>query len=65
MLKPALLTGSMTAAQKRKVYEQTASHQVDIVIGTHALIQEKVHYQDLGLVITDDSTGLASVSGKR
>lgn len=54
MLKPALLTGSMTAAQKRKVYEQTASHQVDIVIGTHALIQEKAHYQDLGLVITDE-----------
>lgn len=54
MLKPALLTGSMTAAQKRKVYEQTASHQVDIVIGTHALIQENVHYQDLGLVITDE-----------
>lgn len=54
MLKPALLTGSMTAAQKRKVYEKTASHQVDIVIGTHALIQEKVHYQDLGLVITDE-----------
>lgn len=54
MLKPALLTGSMTAAQKRKAYEQTASHQVDIVIGTHALIQEKVHYQDLGLVITDE-----------
>ena len=54
MLTIELLTGSMTASQKRKVYEKTASHQVDIVIGTHALIQENVHYQDLGLVITDE-----------
>lgn len=49
-----LLTGSLTAAQKRKRYEQIASGQVDMIIGTHALIQEKVQYHNLGLVITDE-----------
>ena len=34
----ALLTGSVTAASKRKIYEKIASHEVDIVVGTHALI---------------------------
>ena len=49
-----LLTGSLTAAQKRKIYEQIASGDVDMIIGTHALIQEKVIYNNLGLVITDE-----------
>lgn len=49
-----LLTGSSTAAQKRKMYEQIYSGEVQIIIGTHALIQEKVQYQNLGLVITDE-----------
>lgn len=49
-----LLTGSMTAAEKRKVYEKISSHGCDMVIGTHALIQEKAHYEDLALVITDE-----------
>lgn len=49
-----LLTGSLTAAQKRKVYLEIASGKVDMIIGTHALIQEKVVYYNLGLVITDE-----------
>lgn len=49
-----LLTGSMTARQKRLAYEKIASHETDIMIGTHALIQEKVIYDQLALVITDE-----------
>lgn len=49
-----LVTGSMTAKEKRMAYEQIASHQADIIVGTHALIQEKVHYDRLALVITDE-----------
>ena len=37
-----LVTGSMTAKEKRLAYEKIASHEADIIIGTHALIQEKV-----------------------
>ena len=44
----------MTAAQKRKVYEQIASGSVNVAVGTHALIQEKVVWQDLALVVTDE-----------
>lgn len=49
-----LLTGSMTATQKREVYKRIKNHEVDIIIGTHALIQEKVEYDELALVITDE-----------
>ena len=49
-----LLTGSMTEKEKREARERIASHQADIVVGTHALIQEGVHYEDLGLVVTDE-----------
>lgn len=49
-----LLVGSMTASQKRRVYEALEMGMTDIVIGTHALIQEKVHYKDLALVVTDE-----------
>lgn len=50
----SILTGSMTAAQKRKEYERIASGETDFIIGTHALIQEKVEYKKLALVITDE-----------
>ena len=49
-----LLTGSMTAAAKRRVYEELELGTMDIVVGTHALIQEKVIYKDLALVVTDE-----------
>ncbi len=52
--RPILLTGSMTAAEKRRAYEAIESHQADVIIGTHALIQEKVCYDRLALVITDE-----------
>ncbi len=51
---PVLLTGSTTAANKRKIYADIESGQIDIIIGTHALIQEKVIYKNLALVITDE-----------
>ena len=53
-MKVALLTGSMTAKEKRAVYEELTSGSVQIVVGTHALIQEKVNYRSLGLVVTDE-----------
>ncbi len=53
-IQAVLLTGSMTAAQKRAVYKQIESHEVDIIIGTHALFQEKVNYDELALVVTDE-----------
>lgn len=53
-LKPILLTGSMTAKEKRLAYGEIESGEAQIIIGTHALIQEKVVYQCLGLVVTDE-----------
>lgn len=49
-----LLVGSMTAKEKRLAYEKISSGTADIVIGTHALIQDKVEFANLGLVITDE-----------
>ena len=49
-----LLTGSSTAKEKREIYEEIRSGSADVIIGTHALIQEKVEYNNLGLVITDE-----------
>lgn len=51
---PVLLIGSMTARQKQEVRDLIASGAADVVIGTHALIQEKVLYRDLALVVTDE-----------
>ena len=51
---PVLLTGSVTAKDRREIYAQIESGEADIVIGTHALIQEKVAYKNLSLVITDE-----------
>lgn len=49
-----LLTGSMTASSRRSIYEGMKDGSIDIVIGTHAVIQEKAEYNRLGLVITDE-----------
>lgn len=53
-LKPVLLTGSVTTAGKKKIYEKIESGEANVIIGTHALIQEKVNYRNLALVITDE-----------
>ncbi|MCR5324818.1 MAG: ATP-dependent DNA helicase RecG [Lachnospiraceae bacterium] len=53
-IKCVLLTGSMTAAAKKKCYAEIKEHKVDIIIGTHAVIQEKVEYADLGLAVIDE-----------
>jgi ATP-dependent DNA helicase RecG len=52
--KVILLTGSLTAAQKRKTYEEILNTPDAMIIGTHALIQEKAIYSNLALVITDE-----------
>lgn len=54
IFRPVLLVGSMSAAQKREAYDKIASGEANLVIGTHALIQERVHYQKLALVVTDE-----------
>ncbi len=53
-LETALLTGSLTAKQKRAFRERIASGEAQIVIGTHALIQEGVEFAKLGLVVVDE-----------
>jgi ATP-dependent DNA helicase RecG len=53
-IRPVLLTGSVTAKARREIYEQIASGEANVVIGTHALIQDKVQYHKLALVITDE-----------
>jgi len=49
-----LLTGSTSAKEKKRIKERIASEEAIIVIGTHALIQEDVHFNNLGLVVTDE-----------
>ena len=53
-IRVGLLTGSMTAAQKRNVRELAALGMIDVLIGTHALISDGVEFASLGLVITDE-----------
>ena len=52
--KPVLLVGSMTAKQKREAYKELESGAANLAIGTHAVIQEKVIFKNLALVITDE-----------
>lgn len=52
--KPVLLVGSMTAKQKREAYSHIESGEANLIIGTHAVIQEKVVFKKLALVITDE-----------
>lgn len=53
-LNVAILVGSLTAKEKRLAYEKIESGETDIVIGTHAVIQEKVHFKDLAVAVTDE-----------
>src|ERR1700741_5621607 len=50
----ALLTGSMTAAQKKQIRAEIGSGQVGIVIGTPALLQDAVEFHNLGMVVVDE-----------
>ncbi len=50
----ACLVGSLSMKEKRQIYDKVSSGEVDILIGTHALIEDKVEFNDLGLVITDE-----------
>ncbi|MBR1931271.1 MAG: ATP-dependent DNA helicase RecG [Lachnospiraceae bacterium] len=52
--RPVLLVGSMTAKEKRAAYEKIADGEANLIIGTHALIQNKVEYKNLALVVTDE-----------
>ncbi len=49
-----LLTGSLTAKEKRRAYERMQLYQNAMVVGTHALIQEQASYDNLALVVTDE-----------
>lgn len=49
-----LLTGSLPTGEKKRVYEVLASGEIDLVIGTHALLSEQVAFSHLGLVVIDE-----------
>lgn len=49
-----LLKGSQTKKEKNEIYKRLANGEIDIIIGTHTLIQESVTYRQLGLVVTDE-----------
>lgn len=53
-IKVVALTGSMKAAEKRKAYELIESGEADVVVGTHAIIQEQVAFKNLALVVADE-----------
>ena len=53
-IRPVLVTGTMSAAERKAVHEKIRNHEADIIIGTHTLFQEKVEYDDLGLIVTDE-----------
>lgn len=52
--KPVLLVGSLTAKEKKAVYKGIEEGEYNLIIGTHALIQDKVVYKNLALVVTDE-----------
>ncbi|RMF56810.1 MAG: ATP-dependent DNA helicase RecG [Calditrichaeota bacterium] len=53
-VKMALLIGSLTASEKREIHRQLSTGELDLVIGTHALIQEGVEFKNLGIVVIDE-----------
>lgn len=53
-VKVALVTGSMPAGERKKILAQIASHEIDIVVGTHAVISGNVHFADLSYVVIDE-----------
>lgn len=53
-LRAVLVTGGLTVKEKKTAYQRIHDHETDIIIGTHALFQEKLRYDQLALVITDE-----------
>lgn len=53
-IKTELLTGSMTVKEKNKITKELEEGKIDLIIGTHTLIGEKIKFNNLGLVITDE-----------
>lgn len=53
-IRPVLLTGSSTAKERRRIYAQIENGEANIILGTHALIQDRVAYHNLALVVTDE-----------
>ncbi len=53
-IRSALLTGNTKAKEKKEIKEKLRANEIDLIIGTHALIQEDVEFNNLGLVITDE-----------
>lgn len=53
-IKIELLTGSMLKREKKEIYEKLENGEIDLIIGTHTLIQDNIKYKNLGLVITDE-----------
>ena len=53
-IRVALLLGATTAKAKREIYEKLRLGEIDVVVGTHALLSENVEFASLGLIITDE-----------
>ena len=53
-IKIEILTGKLKVKEKKEIYKKLLNNEIDIIIGTHALISEEVKYNNLGLVITDE-----------
>ncbi|MDD3391986.1 MAG: ATP-dependent DNA helicase RecG, partial [Bacilli bacterium] len=53
-IKIALLTGKVKTKEKKEIYQKLMTGELDIVIGTHALVVDKVSFSNLGLVVTDE-----------
>jgi len=53
-VKVGLLTGSLPAKEKEKIYRQIKDDQIDLIIGTHALLEQNVEFKNLGLVVIDE-----------
>ena len=53
-LRVAILTGATRAAERRKILESLSAGEIDILVGTHALIEDRVEFANLGLVVIDE-----------
>lgn len=53
-LRIELLTATTTNSKKKEIYEKLVNNEIDVIIGTHSLLNEKIEFGNLGLVITDE-----------